>query len=632
MQNGNLKLDLKNVNIAKGSLKVQLNGSLTKEIWQGSLETHQLDITDLAHLAGQTSPLTGSLSTNLNFAAQGLTSDEIIKKGNIAGTLTLNQGQFSHPALQSAIPKPRNRFHFRLSSVVTIKSLDAPLDVKGSFYWNGETLRYASNLGLGEALRGNPIPTSLSIDSNQLSVGLAGRFDPTQTSLSGSKLSIHSPSSRALLAWLGQDVSTGTPDMPLQLTTQLILAPQKVGLSDMTATFGQSQGRGDITLTMASIPSIFGKLTFEKLDVTPFMGDGTAKGRTARTASTGTKKARNNSGWDTSPIDFTGLSAFNADLQFAAKSLVARDIVTGPVTIKAKVEKGQLTGTLDQLSLYSGQGTGAFSINSTAQPAEIAARFALNDMKMRGFLNDSIGMNSLSGTGGLEIDLTTRGASQAQIIQALDGTGKLAIRDGAIQGINIPQMLRRLRGNILEGWTSSDAQSTDFSSLSASFVFDKGLVKNSDLQMLSPLIRLDGRGTVDLPNKRIDYRATPKLIAKLEGQGGPVDADGVPIPIIIKGRLDNPRIYPDIPGILENPEAVLKNLEQMGDVGKAAAKGLKNVEKNVTKEIKKQSDKLGIDLNKVLNQQNNNNNNNQQKKPSLEQQILRDVTKGLFGN
>ncbi|SNY90761.1 Uncharacterized protein involved in outer membrane biogenesis [Cohaesibacter sp. ES.047] len=634
LQNGNLAINLKNVNVAKGSLKASLNGSIAQKVWQGSLESHQLDITDLAELAGQASPLTGMLSTNINFAAQGLTSEDILKKGNLAGTLTLSEGEISHPALQSAIPTRESSSISELTSTVTISSLDAPVDVKGSFFWNGEVLRYASTLGLGQALAGNPIPTSLSLDASPVSLALTGQFDPTKTSLSGSKLSIHSPSSRALLAWLGQEVTTGTPDLPMQLTTQVILAPQKVGLSDLTASFGQSKGKGDVTLTLSAVPSVFGRLTFEKLDVTPFMGDGTATGRTTQAASTATKAPGNANGWDTSPIDFTGLSNFNADLQLATNSLVARDIVTGPVTITAKVENGQLNGSLDKLSLYNGQGNGAFSINSTSQPAQMTARFSMANMQMRGFLRDAIGMKSLSGTGGLDIDLNTRGASQAQIIQALDGTGSLVIRDGAIQGINIPQMLRNLRGNILQGWASSDAQSTDFSALTASFQFDNGQVTNNDLQMLSPLLRLDGSGTIDLPNKRIDYRATPKLIAKLEGQGGPVDANGVPIPIIIRGSLDDPRIYPDIPGILENPEAVLKGLEQMGGAGKAAAKGIRKIEKNVTKELQKQGDKLGIDFNKVLNPQNDNqqNNNGQQKPRSLEQQLLQGVTKGLFGN
>jgi AsmA protein len=36
------------------------------------------------------------------------------------------------------------------------------------------------------------------------------------------------------------------------------------------------------------------------------------------------------------------------------------------------------------------------------------------------------------------------------------------------------------------------------------------------------------------------------------------------VPIVVKGRWDAPRIYPDIPQILENPEAGFARLREAG--------------------------------------------------------------------
>ena len=128
----------------------------------------------------------------------------------------------------------------------------------------------------------------------------------------------------------------------------------------------------------------------------------------------------------------------------------------------------------------------------------------------------------------------------------------------------------------------------------------------------------------------------------MKGQGGPVDSNGIPIPIVIKGSLDNPRIYPDIPGILENPEAILKGLRSFGNVGGSAADGIeklnKNLGGNLQKQIDKQSEKLGIDINKLINQGTKTNGDqqnqqNQKEKPkTLEDQLFNNLTKGLFGN
>ena len=143
-------------------------------------------------------------------------------------------------------------------------------------------------------------------------------------------------------------------------------------------------------------------------------------------------------GWDKSPIDFSGLNSIKADLAFSAKSLVARDITMGPVQLAVKVDNGQLTTALNKIALYQGKGNGQITVDARTKPAKLAAKFALSDMNMRPFLTDTIGMRNLSGKGGVTLDLTAQGASQAAIIRQLNGTSKLEMRDGQINGINIP--------------------------------------------------------------------------------------------------------------------------------------------------------------------------------------------------
>ena len=634
---GKLQADLKSANLAKGNLEASLTGTLEQLLWNGSIKVHQIDIEEAANLAAQQSLLSGMISSEINFAARGLSSGAISKNGNIAGTISLSNGSFSHPALEAAIPERDSGSITNLTSQITINTLETPINIAGSFGWNGEILRYSSRLGLAEALQQRPVPTRIALEARPLSLALSAQIDPNNVSLSGSTLSVKSPSSRALLSWLGQPVTSGTPDLPLDLSTNLSVASNKTSLQNLSLQMGPSKGTGSLTFLLAGKPTINGALAFQTLDLTPFMGDGTSQGRIQAAQSTA-RATPANQGWDNSPIDFSGLNSINADLSLSAQSLVARDIKTGPVQMTARIQDGQLTGSLDRLSLYQGQGTGGFVVNGQAKPADISANFALSNMEMAGFLRDSIDMKALSGRGGVTLDLTSRGASQEEIINQLDGSAKLDMRDGQIRGINIPQMLRRLRGNILEGWATAETQTTDFSSLTASFQLNKGLVRNEDLSMLSPLLRLTGAGTIDLPNSRIDYKATPKLSTNLQGQGGLVDAKGVPIPIVIKGNLTKPRIYPDIPGILQNPDAILQGLEQLGSPGKAASQGIRRIEKNITKEIEKQSDKLGIDLNKLIrpqtNRQEENNNQSQQdlQQRPIEEQLLRDLTKGLFGN
>lgn len=641
LQDGSLSTHLKSANLAKGSLEARLDGSTSDQIWQGFVTAKGLGLDALAAMAGQTSPATGILGANIDFAARGLTAQSLQNSSNIAGTINLSKGSFSHPALQQAVAGRDSGTLSNINGTLTLEGLDKPARLNGSLGWNGETIRYDSQLGLAEALAGTPIPASFSADARPLAINLSGSFNPAKISLNGSRLSVKSSSSRALLQWLGNEVTSGTPDVPIDLKTRLSFDQSRTSLTDLALTMGQSKGTGSIIVATAGKPNIDANIAFEKLDVTPFMGDGQAQGRTGNQASTAKKASK---GWDQSPIDFSGLDAIDANIAFATQSLIARDIVTGPVQIKAKLQNGNLVTSLDNLTLYGGRGTGGVSVNGRAQPANIEANFALQNLQMQNFLRDTTSLGSLSGTGGVTIALKTTGHSQAELVSNLNGTSNLDIRDGQIRGINIPQMLRSLKGNILEGWASSEAQSTDFSALTASFNITNGIARNDDLTMASPLLRMTGAGFIDLPQQHIDYKVTPKLISKLKGQGGPLDANGVPIPIIIKGKLDKPRIYPDIPGILQNPQAILQSLNNLGGPGKAAAEKLQKLDKNlndaVSNEIQKQSEKLGIDLNQILQPNQNNNQNNGQgqqqgqptQQPRPEQQLLNDLTKGLFGN
>ena len=653
---GKLSADLQSVNLAKGSLAGTLEADSRDLVWKGSLTANGLDVGEMAALAGQDSPLDATLTANLNFAARGLDLEAISKSGNLAGVIAWQGGRFAHPALQQAVPNRETGSLEQMAGRMTLTSLDDPVDANGSLLWNGETIRYASTIGLGEALAGNPVPVSLSLDANPASIALTGLIDMNKLSLSGSKISLDTTSSRALLAWLGQDVSGGTPDMPVIFGARLDVATDRTNLDDLSIRMGQSKGSGSLAYRASGAgsgrPTLKGQLAFETLDITPFLGDGNARGRTANgnpatTNGGGSSSTRSGStdasGWDSTPIDFSGLKALDADLSLSAKRLIARDIETGTIALLVKLQDGLLTGSFDQLSLYEGAGSGVVSIDARTEPANLAANFALSRLSMADFLSDTVDLKALSGTGAVNLDLTASGRSQSEIIRRLNGTGTLDIRDGQIRGIDIPQMLRSLENGILDGWANSEVKSTDFTALTASFTFTDGIVNNSDLMMLSPLLRLTGAGNVNLPDKRIDYVATPKLIASLQGQGGLVDADGLPLPIIIKGKLFKPRIYPDIPGILENPEAILKGLKKLGKPGEAASKGIERLGNKVTNEIEKQTDRLGIDLNSILNgntpqptQPNDQGTDQQQQQPPAQQsspeQLLRDITKGLFGN
>jgi AsmA protein len=93
---------------------------------------------------------------------------------------------------------------------------------------------------------------------------------------------------------------------------------------------------------------------------------------------------------------------------------------------------------------------------------------------------------------------------------------------------------------------------TDFAELSGSFTIKNGLVSNDDLKMLSPLLRVSGKGTADMPPRTVNYRVEPKAVSSLSGQGGVADKAGITVPIIVEGSWDNPSFRPDLTGAISD--------------------------------------------------------------------------------
>ena len=75
---------------------------------------------------------------------------------------------------------------------------------------------------------------------------------------------------------------------------------------------------------------------------------------------------------------------------------------------------------------------------------------------------------------------------------------------------------------------------------------------------------MTGAGTVDLPARALAFRVEPKLVMTIEGQGSTANPVGFSVPVAIEGPWAEPRIYPDVAGMLDNPAAAYAKLKEMG--------------------------------------------------------------------
>lgn len=344
----------------------------------------------------------------------------------------------------------------------------------------------------------------------------------------------------------------------LSLEGMASYAGKAFALKSMTARLGDTALAGSVSADLSGdVPALTASLAGQTLKFDALLGK--SGGGTGASGAGGGGSA----GWSDAKIDFSALRSVNARFALSAQRLVYQQIKAGPVTIQATIAGGKLNMQVPTLKLYDGAGSASLAVDASGKIPLAAIHLSLANLDGYSFLKETASFESIDGTGAIALDLTTSGASQRAMVEALAGTAKIEFTDGAIRGINIAKAVRSLSTGILAGWQESAAEKTDFAALGASFKIAKGQAQTADLHLQGPLVRMTGAGTVDLSGRTLKFRVDPQVVASLEGQGGKADLAGLGVPVIIAGSWSKPSIYPDIEGILQNPQVAYEQLNKL---------------------------------------------------------------------
>jgi AsmA protein len=244
------------------------------------------------------------------------------------------------------------------------------------------------------------------------------------------------------------------------------------------------------------------------------------------------------------PIDLSALKALNATGSLKIGALTAHNIKASNVRLDLHAANGKADINPLAANLYGGTVAGALSVVASDSP-RIDVRQNLTGINIGALLTDATGKKQIDGKGNVQLDVRMQGTTFSQMKKALNGNARLELRDGAVHGINIAQIIREAKarlgavtGNAApQTGTSSSNEKTDFSELSGSFRITNGIAHNDDLNMKSPLLRLAGTGDVNVGEDRLDYLVKATVVPNLQGQGGPElqALKGVTVPVKLSG-------------------------------------------------------------------------------------------------
>jgi AsmA protein len=268
--------------------------------------------------------------------------------------------------------------------------------------------------------------------------------------------------------------------------------------------------------------------------------------------------------WSDKPFSLEWLNFFDAEMQVSARELAVDRFRLAPVSVAAILTRGLLTGGVSKTGVYGGEAQGVVAVDVSNADQKHALRLDLVGVRAHPLLTDVASFSALDGRMQARIDVRGRGGSPREILSGLNGAVDVSVKDGEIRSVNIAKMIRSVGAGIVSGWQKDTAEKTDLTELSAFFRLEHGLASTSDFRLLGPLVRVTGTGTADIGAKTLQFRVEPKLVLSLEGQGGAADPLGIAVPVMVQGTWGAPRIYPDVAGILDNPDAAYAKLKELG--------------------------------------------------------------------
>ncbi len=216
------------------------------------------------------------------------------------------------------------------------------------------------------------------------------------------------------------------------------------------------------------------------------------------------------------------------------------------------------------------------NLDNTLGEAELTIQQDVQNINLGRILTAWEITDMFAGTGAINLNLTGIDMGAEQPLSNMGGRIVFNLQDGAIQGFDLQATLLKL-SNVLNRVTGvpqneyeTDAR-TKFSELSGKFTGINGHFQSKNISMQAPGLRVKGKGSLDLPNQRIDMSFAVSIVKSVEGQGGKglENLESLTIPLTVTGNLTAPSYALDVSGLLKQQ----------------AMKKVKEVKKTVTEQL-----------------------------------------------
>lgn len=419
---------------------------------------------------------------------------------------------------------------------------DGSIALDGTAEINGRLARLAASLKSLARVHDDGSPLDLSIESVEGKADFSGRLSTAKALSLAGPVTLSSPDLRGLARWGGIHIAEGDNYRQFSLSGALDSAGRAFAIHRAEVTLDGTQASGEVVVDLrGEVPKLQAALTAQRLVIDPFLPEsGAGAGE-----------------WGTRPLGFESLRGFDAEMTLETAAFSAGGLSAFPCRLVLALAKGRLQAALTAQSETLGPTSLDVTIDAGITPPAFAMTFKSGNAGS--WLAGYADITWLTGTTDFSADVSGTGQTQQEIVGTLKGTASIAASGGSLVGPDMTALLAAVSQRILEGWQDGGPGTTAFTSFAGSFTIADGIATTSDLHLKAPGFSMTAGGEADLLRRAIDLKAEPRLVTEADGATA-----GLPVAVAVKGPWAAPRIYPDMKGILENPEAGFSTLKTMG--------------------------------------------------------------------
>ena len=264
-------------------------------------------------------------------------------------------------------------------------------------------------------------------------------------------------------------------------------------------------------------------------------------------------------GFDRLQLDSLASMAYVAGLQgklaIAAREIKYHGLTTGTALLDIQFANEAIEFAFKKIALGQGQAQGNLKLNSAnPQRRKFAMELSLTKADAQQSLGFLFGIRDLQGDVDLKLTAISEGENAQDMLSRLVGAGSVKLSTGHIQDVDLSALIKAVNEKIMDGWAPVRGRKSEIKNLQADFQLTDGVARSQNFTLENDAFSASGRVNVDFLREYVDMQLD---VFKQDG------SKLLPVSLMAEGQFTHPKFYPNMPGVLNNPQLAYQAMRAM---------------------------------------------------------------------